>query len=254
MTKEMIKPYGDTLNDGMVQLAFTLPVSGGPRAKKAAELYVAKLNFTDIAVSFAQEIADNFTYFVVYAKALPELDYSAVQATEARVEKLGFYRINELIKTHFNRKLVVVGASIGSDAHTVGIDAIMNMKGYNQDYGLERYPEIEAINMGAQVGCEELVEKAVAVAADAILVSQTVTQKDVHLANFTELIELLEAEKIRDRFLLVAGGPRISNDLAVELGYDAGFGPGTVPSQVASYVLTTLLRRKGANGFSDAPV
>jgi len=115
MTKEMIKPYGDTLNDGMVQLAFTLPVACGPRAKKAAELYVAKLNFTDIAVSFAQEIADNFTYFVVYAKALPELDYSTVQATEAKVQKLGFYRINELIKTHINRKLVVVGASIGSD-------------------------------------------------------------------------------------------------------------------------------------------
>ena len=62
MTKEMIKPYGEPLNDGVVQLAFTLPVAGGPRAKKAAELYVAKLNFTDIAVSFAQEIADNFTY------------------------------------------------------------------------------------------------------------------------------------------------------------------------------------------------
>ncbi len=254
MTKEMIKPYGDTLNDGMVQLAFTLPVAGGPRAKKAAELYVAKLNFTDIAVSFAKEIADNFTYFVVYAKALPELDYSTVQATEAKVENLDFYRINELIKTHINRQLVIVGASIGSDAHTVGIDAIMNMKGYNQDYGLERYPQIEAINMGAQVDCEELVQKAVAVSADAILVSQTVTQKDVHLANFTELIELLEAEKIRERFLLVAGGPRISNDLAVELGYDAGFGPGTVPSQVASYVVTTLLRRKGVVGFSDAPV
>ncbi len=249
MTKEMIKPYGDTLGDGKVQLAFTLPVAAGPRAKKAAELYVAKLNFTDIAVSFSREIAENFTYFVVYARALPELDFSTVQATEAPVTKLDFYRINDLIKTHINRRLVVIGASIGSDAHTVGIDAIMNMKGYNQDYGLERYPEIEAINLGAQVGCEHLVARAVALSADVILVSQTVTQKDVHLANFTELIELLEAEKIRDRFLLVAGGPRISNDLAVELGYDAGFGPGTLPSQVASYVVTTLLRRKGLTDY-----
>jgi len=252
MTHEMIKPYGDTLGDGMVQLAFTLPVAAGPRAKKAAELYVAKLNFTDVAVAFAKEIADNFTYFVVYARAIPELDYSTVAASEAQVEKLDFYRINELIKTHIQRPLVVVGASIGSDAHTVGIDAIMNMKGYNQDYGLERYPQIEAYNLGAQVGCEELVARAVEVGADALLVSQTVTQKDVHLANFTQLVELLEAERIRDHFLLVAGGPRISNDLAVELGYDAGFGPGTVPSQVASYLVTTLLRRQGISGFLDA--
>ena len=251
MTKEMIKPYGDTYGDGMVQLAFTLPVANGPRARKAAELYVAKLNLTDISVSFSQEIAENFTYFVVYGKAQPELDYSTVEATEAKVEKLGFYRINELIKTHINRLLVVVGASIGTDAHTVGIDAIMNMKGYNQDYGLERYPEIEAINMGAQVSAEELVKKAADVGADAILVSQTVTQKDVHLKNFTELIELLEAEKLRDRFLLIAGGARISNDLAIELGYDAGFGPGTVPSQVASYLVTALLRQKGQSPSLD---
>ena len=245
MTEELIRPYGDTLNDGIVQLAFTLPITNGARAKKAAELYVEKLNFSDISVSYAKEIAKGFTYFVVYGKALPELDYNTVEASEVKVKEMDFYQINGLIKSRLNRRLVVLGASIGTDAHTVGIDAIMNMKGYNQDYGLERYPEIEALNMGAQVSCEELVEKAVKMDADALLVSQTVTQKDVHLRNFTELIELLEAERLRDRFLLIAGGARITNDLAVEFGYDAGFGPGTLPSQVASYMVTTLIERKG---------
>ena len=139
--------------------------------------------------------------------------------------------------------MAVVGATIGSDAHTVGIDAIMNMKGYNQDYGLERYSEINALNIGAQVTSEELLKKALELKADAILVSQTVTQKDAHIRNFTELVELLEAENLRSKFLLVAGGPRITNDLAIELGYDAGFGPGTRPSQVASYLITTLLAK-----------
>ena len=59
-----------------------------------------------------------------------------------------------------------------------------------------------------------------------------------------ELIELLEAEDLRTRFLLLAGGPRVTNDLAVELGYDAGFGPGTVPSTVASYIITKLIEKK----------
>ncbi len=245
MTEELIRPYGDTLNDGIVQLAFTLPIANGARAKKAAELYVEKLNFSDISVSYAKEIATGFTYFIVYGKASPVLDYNSVEASEAKVKEMDFYQINELIKSRLNRHLVVLGASIGTDAHTVGIDAIMNMKGYNQDYGLERYPEIEALNMGAQVSCEELVKMAVKMDADALLVSQTVTQKDVHLRNFTELIELLEAEQLRDRFLLIAGGARVTNDLAVEFGYDAGFGPGTLPSQVASYMVTTLIERKG---------
>lgn len=246
MSEEMIKPYGDSLNDGVVQLSFTLPVENGVRAKKAAELYLSRLNFDNILIAHSSKIADNFTYFVVYARAIPSLDYSTVKAAEVKIKKMDFYEINEVIKAKINRRISVVGATIGSDAHTVGIDAIMNMKGYNRDYGLERYPEINAYNMGAQVTCEELLQKALEVKADAILVSQTVTQKDSHIRNFTELIELLEAENSRDRFIVVAGGPRISNDFAVELGYDAGFGPGTLPSEVASFLVTKILEREGA--------
>ncbi len=243
---ETIKPYGDTLNDGIVQLSFTLPVEAGAKARKAAELYVQKLNFEQVSVAHTQKIAENFTYFVVFAKAKPSLDYSKVTASEVITAEMDFYQINNLIKTKLNRKLSVVGATIGSDAHTVGIDAIMNMKGYNQDYGLERYPEINALNMGAQVTCEELLKIALELNADALLVSQTVTQKDAHIRNFTELIELLEAENMRNQFLIIAGGPRVTNDLAIELGYDAGFGPGTLPSRVASFMITRLLKKKGS--------
>jgi len=34
MNEEMIKPYGDALNDGIVQLSFTLPVENDAKAKK----------------------------------------------------------------------------------------------------------------------------------------------------------------------------------------------------------------------------
>ena len=241
MNKEMIKPYGDTLNDGIVQLSFTLPVENCERAKKAAETYVSKLNFENVSVVHAGKIADNFTCFVVYARAIPTLDYSTVKVAEVKTRKMNFYEINEVIKTKIGGRLSVVGATIGSDAHTVGIDAIMNMKGCHRDYGLERYPEIDACNMGAQVSCEALLEKALEVNADAILVSQTVTQKDTHIRNFSEFIKLLKAKNLRKRFLLLAGGPRMTNDLAMELGYDSGFGPGTLPSQVASFIATKIL-------------
>ena len=240
---ELIKPYGDALNDGMVQLSFTLPVEFGARARKAAEVYVSQLNFDKISVVHAQKIADNFTYFVVFARAIPALDYSAVQAEEIKIEDLSFGEINKRIKENLKRPLKVVGATIGSDAHTVGIDAIMNPKGYNQDYGLERYPQIVTSNMGAQVACETLLEKAGSMEADAILISQTVTKNDSHVRNYEEFMELIKKENLRDRFLLIMGGPGITHELALTMGYDAGFGPGTLPSQVAAFILAEITQR-----------
>ena len=79
--------------------------------------------------------------------------------------------------------------------------------------------------------------------ADAILVSQIVTQKNIHVQNLTKLIELLEAERVRERFVLIVGGPRINNAFAKELGYDAGFGPRTTPVEVASFLAQEVARR-----------
>lgn len=245
MSDEFIKPYGDTLNDGIIQLSFTLPIENGAKAKKAAESYLTKLNFEDIHVVNTQKIADRFTCFVAYARAKPVLNYSTIKVSEAKFEHMDFYEINALIKNDFGRPIIVVGATIGHDAHTVGIDAIMNMKGFNQDYGLERYPEIKAHNLGAQVLSKLLIEKALEIDADAILVSQTVTQKDSHIRNFTELIESLKEKNLKEKFVLLAGGAKVSNEFAIKLGYDAGFGRGTVPSQVASFLITKLLVKQG---------
>ncbi|HBK61137.1 MAG TPA: hypothetical protein DDZ84_10150, partial [Firmicutes bacterium] len=153
-------------------------------------------------------------------------------------------KINDLVRDKLGRKITVVAACTGSDAHTVGIDAIINMKGYAGEYGLERYPWFRAHNLGAQVPNETLVAKAIDTDADAILVSQVVTQRNVHIANMTRLVDLLEAEGIRDDVILVAGGPRISHELALELGYDAGFGPGTLPSHVAAYIAQEMVRKE----------
>lgn len=139
----------------------------------------------------------------------------------------------------------MVGASTGTDAHTVGIDAIMNMKGFAGHYGLERYEMIEAYNMGSQIPNEEFIAKGVEVGADALIVSQTVTQKDIHIKNLTELVELMEAEGLRDKMLLICGGARITHELAKELGYDAGFGMNTYADDVASFIAEQIAKRKG---------
>ncbi len=151
---------------------------------------------------------------------------------------------DKMIKERLGRPLIVVGAATGNDAHTVGLDAILNYKGFAGDHGLEAYSSFRVINMGSQVPNEVLVAKAREVRADAILVSQVVTQRNVHISNLTNLVELLEAEGLRDKVILIAGGPRITHALALELGYDAGFGAGTKPQDVASYLAQEVLKRK----------
>jgi beta-lysine 5,6-aminomutase beta subunit len=242
-----VRPYGDTLDDGAVQLSFTLPVPFGPRGREAARLLVEKLGFRHAEVVHAAPLAEGFSFYVAYGRTDVSVDFDAVRVEEATGEKV--YTMDEacaVIREKLGRKLVVVGACTGFDAHTVGIDAIMNMKGYNHHYGLERYSEVEAHNLGAQVPNERLIDYAVSVDADAILVSQIVTQKDVHIRNLTELIELLEAKGLRERFVVCAGGTRIGNKLAVELGYDAGFGPGTYADHVATFVIERLVERAAA--------
>lgn len=90
---------------------------------------------------------------------------------------------------------------------------------------------------------EELVRYTKEHRIDALLASQAVTQKGSDITNFTALGELLEAENERDNVVLICGGPRVTNRLAGELGYDAGFGRGTLPSQVAAFVANTLVER-----------
>ena len=120
----------------------------------------------------------------------------------------------------------------------------MNMKGYAGHYGLERYEMIDAYNLGSQVENEYFIKRAVELKADVLLVSQTVTQKDIHIKNLLNLIELLEAEGLRDNFILICGGARITQKLAKELGYDAGFGPGKFADDVATFAITELVKRK----------
>jgi beta-lysine 5,6-aminomutase beta subunit len=239
-----IKPYGDTINDGKVQLSFTLPVEHDEKAIEAAREFAEKMGLRDPEVAFHSALDKGFTFFVVYGKAIHTIDYTKIQVETVEVDIMSKEEINNDIREKIGRKLVILGASTGTDAHTVGIDAIINMKGFAGHYGLEHYEMIEAYNLGSQVSNEEFVKKAMELKVDVLLVSQTVTQKDIHVKNLTQLVELLEAEGIRDQVILICGGARVSNELAKELGYDAGFGPGTYAEIVASFFIKELVRRK----------
>ena len=241
-----IRPYGDTANDGVVQISFTLPLPLGAHAQEAARHYVMLMGISNPLVAHAESVDTNFSFFIIYGACSHTIDPEQILVDELAHGELDFYEINDLIEKSLGRRVTVIGAAIESDAHTVGIDAIFNAKGFAGNYGLERFPAFRTLNLGAQVSCEALLRRAAAEQAEAILVSQVVTQKNVHIYNLTKLIELAEAEDVRDRYLFIVGGPRISHAFAKELGYDAGFGPGSTATTVASYLAQELVARKGS--------
>jgi beta-lysine 5,6-aminomutase beta subunit len=239
----LVKPYGDHLGDGIVQLSFTLPVPYGLAARKAAQELAAKMGLERPEVVHYQRLTDGYTYFVMFGECTHTVDYASLSVEGFDIEYMTEAEIEAFAHERIGRPVVVVGAATGTDTHSVGIDAMLNLKGFHGHHGLEGYKAFRTHNLGSQVPNSVLVAKAIDLDADAIMVSQTVTQQDLHVANLTELVEIVEAEGRRKQMILTCGGPRVSNELAKELGYDAGFSKGTYPHHVASFIVRELAAR-----------
>ena len=238
-----VKPYADHLGDGVVQLSFTLPVPYGVAARKAAQELAAKMGLEHPEVVHDQRLTDGYTYFVMFGECTHAVDYASLSDEGPDTEYMSEEEIEAFVHEHIGRPVVVVGAATGTDTHTVGIDAMLNLKGFHGHHGLEGYRTFSTHNLGSQVPNSVLLAKAIELHADAILVSQTVTQQNLHITNLTELVEMVEAEGRRKQLILTCGGPRVSNELAKELGYDAGFSKGTYPHHVASFIVRELAAR-----------
>ena len=244
MSGQVIRPYGDTTGDGRVQVSFTLPVPFGTpaeraRAEGAALQLAGKMGLDPAMVVHAKGMGPDFTFCIVYGRVSHLVDLSEVTITEREFPLLSPAEVNLRIRSALGRKLVVVGATIGTDAHTVGIDAILNVKGHSGEKGLEYYREIKVVNLGSQVDVGDLVSRSSAESADAVLVSQVVTQRDAHISNARQMAEAFAAAGPA-RPLLVVGGPRFDPAMAPALGVDRIFGRGTTPGEVASYLVHAL--------------
>lgn len=250
---EAVRPYGDHLDDGLVQLSFTLPVDHGPLAREAALALVREMGLERPEIVHAKPLTTGYTYFVMFGQCRHTVDCGELGSVRTATRAMSEEEVDAYVGEHVGRPIVVIGASTGTDTHSVGIDSILNLKGFDGRHGLEAYHWFRAHNLGSQVPNTALLAKAFELEADAILVSQTVTQQGLHLHNLTELVELVEAEGRRRDVLLVCGGPRISDELAKELGFDAGFSKGTYPNDVAAFIAQEVAARDGrAAGASAA--
>ncbi|WP_110205535.1 OAM dimerization domain-containing protein [Nocardioides daejeonensis] len=242
----LIRPYGDTTGDGMVQLSFTLPLPHDRVAEGAALQLARRMGMEPAMLAHARPVGPAHTFCVVYGSVTHLVDTESVTVVARDHPLLAPAEVNAEIKRLLRRRLVVVGACIGTDAHTVGIDAILNIKGCAGEKGLEYYREIKVVNLGAQVAVDQLVDRARAEEADAVLVSQVVTQRDAHLINTRALAAAFEAAYPPGRRpALVVGGPRFDEAMAAELGVDRIFARGTTPGDVASYLVHRIATARG---------
>src|SRR5947207_1631887 len=116
-----IRPYGDTANDGMVQVSFTLHLPLDARAREAARRYAMLMGISNPLVAHAESADKDFSFFVIYGACTHTIDPEQILVNELAHKELDFYAINELIDQHLGHRVTVLGAAIESDAHTVGI-------------------------------------------------------------------------------------------------------------------------------------
>ena len=241
----LVRPYGDDTGDGKVQVSFTLPIPSNARAEAAARELARQMRIERPIVVHQKPVGPDFTFFIVYGSVDAAVDLDELTVEERPFPILDHREVDRRVTEALGRPAAVVGASLGTDAHTVGLDAILSAKGWAGDKGLESYRSFRVVNLRSQVRPDGLVDRALEEEADAVLVSQTVTQRDAHLHHLRELAGEVSGRGVRDRFLLIAGGPRLDPDSAEELGYDRIFGKGTMPAEVASYLAWALSRGRG---------
>ncbi len=92
----------------------------------------------------------------------------------------------------------------------------------------------ETILLPPDLPVHEIVQEIVNLEVDTVLVSRTLGYGVAELlANF---VDLLDAVGVRRRINLGLGGMAIRSELAAELGFDAGFGPGTTVEEAVAFV------------------
>ena len=73
-----LKPYGDTMNDGKVQVSFTLPVPDSENAVEAARQLALKMGIMEPTVAYHAPLDKSFSFFVIYGSLSHSIDYTQI--------------------------------------------------------------------------------------------------------------------------------------------------------------------------------
>src|ERR1700753_687186 len=82
-----LRPYGDIMDDGTVQIAFTLPVEPSPEAREAAVQLVQKMGYDTIKCATRKKAADGFALFVIYGNLKHTVDFTQIKVVKVESKK-----------------------------------------------------------------------------------------------------------------------------------------------------------------------
>ncbi len=232
----VIRPEVEWAGDGIVCVTLCIPEA--PDIAQAAALQMAARMGLQQPQVLSQRLLHPAEGSVFDIKG--RLEYAVRKADlvlPAQTTLLPDHTIEAYVRAH---NIHVIGATVGEDEHSVGMQEILNIK----HGGIEKYG-FHCHYLGTSVLVSKLLDAAEETGARAVLISTIITHNDVHRAHMQRLHDLALERGIRAQLLLIAGGPQVTHELAQHCGLDAGFGRGTRGQQVASYIVATLQAREG---------
>lgn len=231
----LLRPEVEKHGDGVV--CVTLFVPARAPVAEAAALEMARhmgLKGPEVISRRLMHPAEGSVFEI---KGVLDMAFDAAMLPVARPQELlADAEIEDWVRP---REIHVVAATVGEDEHCVGLHEILDIK----HGGIEKFG-FRCHDLGTSVSVERLLDAAQEWSAQAVLVSTVVTHGGVHTGHMRRLEAAARERGMRDRLLLVAGGPQVTPELARECGMDAGFGRGTTGREVASFLVRSLQKRQ----------
>ncbi len=232
---KLLKPEVEWAGDGCILVTLFLPAE--ERVAEVAAMEIAKRMGLQEAEVIHKQVMHPAEGTLVEFKG--RLDF-AIELDKLEIpqqaELLSEEEIRKIIKQH---GLTVVAATVGEDEHSVGMREIVDIK----HGGIESFG-VKCHYLGTSVPVQKVIDAAIETNSQAILISTIISHGDIHRINMKKLNDLCVEKGVRDRFILVAGGTQVNNEMALECGLDAGFGRGTKGIDVASYLAKVLLEKE----------
>ncbi len=231
-TRNDLFPEVEWNKDGFITLKMFFPENKAI-ASAAALTLVEQLGLADGEIIHISEIHPS-------EGTLVELKGRVVQGlnpSKLKIPKTSQNLPENEISAYVKEKdgLKVIAGTMGNDEHTAGLREIIDIK----HGGLEKFGFI-CQNIGTSVSPEKLIDAAVEFGADVILASTIISHGEVHRINLGKLNDLSIEKGVRNKFLIIGGGPQVTQDLAKECGLNGGFGRGTKGVDVASFIVKQL--------------
>jgi len=221
--------------DGIVVVDVTIPTS--PRIAQAAALEIGKrMNLTEVEIIHKEVLHPaEATRIQIKGRLNVDIDVSQLSIPPEPVV-LSDEEITAYVKRH---PMKIVAATVGQDEHSVGLREIIDIK----HGGIEKYG-IVCEYLGTSVPIAKLVDAAIEIHADAILLSTIISHDDVHYKNMKKINDYAIEKGIRKRIIIIAGGTQVTPDMALKQGLDAGFGRGTHGVDVATFLVKKMQEKE----------